>query len=141
MTIGRLTGTTLLERLGRTTVLVAGGATATAGMLLGSLAPSVWATLLGFAVTGLGLANIFPVAIARAGSLAGPAEWPRPPPSGISACSSARPRSVSSDSSVDTPAFRQGRKRTPAEQGNELRSAARADRSATCRFDVKSQFR
>ncbi|MFD9041146.1 MFS transporter [Streptomyces bottropensis] len=72
MTIGRLTGTTLLERLGRTTVLVAGGATATAGMLLGSLAPSVWATLLGFAVTGLGLANIFPVAIERAGALAGP---------------------------------------------------------------------
>ncbi|WP_326584917.1 MFS transporter [Streptomyces sp. NBC_00481] len=72
MTTGRLTGTTLLERLGRTTVLVAGGATATAGMLLGALAPSVWATLLGFAVTGLGLANIFPVAIERAGALAGP---------------------------------------------------------------------
>ncbi|MDX3639585.1 MFS transporter [Streptomyces sp. MB09-02B] len=72
MTVGRLTGTTLLERLGRTTVLVAGGATATAGMLLGALAPSVWATLLGFAVTGLGLANIFPVAIERAGALAGP---------------------------------------------------------------------
>ena len=72
MTIGRLTGTTLLEHLGRTTVLVAGGATATVGMLLGSLAPSVWATLLGFAVTGLGLANIFPVAIERAGALAGP---------------------------------------------------------------------
>ncbi|WP_364709442.1 MFS transporter [Streptomyces ossamyceticus] len=72
MTVGRLTGTTLLERLGRTRVLVAGGATATAGMLLGSLAPSVWATLLGFAITGLGLANIFPVAIERAGVLAGP---------------------------------------------------------------------
>ncbi|QFR02356.1 MFS transporter [Streptomyces phaeolivaceus] len=72
MTIGRLTGTTLIERLGRTAVLVAGGATATAGMLLGSLAPSVWATLLGFAVTGLGLANIFPVAIERAGAPAGP---------------------------------------------------------------------
>ncbi|MDG5805877.1 MFS transporter [Streptomyces ossamyceticus] len=72
MTVGRLTGTTLLERLGRTRVLVAGGATATAGMLLGSLAPSVWATLLGFAITGLGLANIFPVAIERAGALAGP---------------------------------------------------------------------
>ncbi|MGW0843858.1 MFS transporter [Streptomyces sp. NPDC002787] len=72
MTIGRLTGTTLLERLGRQTVLVAGGATATVGMLLGSLASSAWATLLGFAVTGLGLANIFPVAIERAGALAGP---------------------------------------------------------------------
>ncbi|MEU6084452.1 MFS transporter [Streptomyces sp. NPDC047108] len=72
MTIGRLTGTALLERLGQTRVLVAGGATAAAGMLLGALAPSIWMTLAGFAVTGLGLANIFPVAIGRAGALAGP---------------------------------------------------------------------
>lgn len=72
MTVGRLTGTTLLERLGRTTTVVAGGTTAVAGMLLGSLAPSVWAALFGFAITGLGLANIFPVAIERAGALGGP---------------------------------------------------------------------
>jgi MFS family permease len=72
MTIGRAGGTTLLERLGRTPTLVVGGSTAAAGMLLGSLAPSVWAALVGFAVTGLGLANIFPVAVERAGALAGP---------------------------------------------------------------------
>jgi MFS family permease len=72
MTVGRLSGTALLERLGQTRTLVAGGATAAAGMVLGALAPSVWAALLGFAVTGLGLANIFPVAVARAGALAGP---------------------------------------------------------------------
>jgi len=72
MTIGRLSGTTLLERLGRTRTVVAGGATAAAGMLLGSLAPAVWAALFGFAVTGLGLANLFPVAVERAGALAGP---------------------------------------------------------------------
>ncbi|MEU6287997.1 MFS transporter [Streptomyces sp. NPDC046988] len=72
MTVGRLTGTTLLERLGRTTTVVAGGTTAVAGMLLGSLAPSVWAALFGFAITGLGLANIFPVAVERAGALGGP---------------------------------------------------------------------
>ncbi|MFF3615586.1 MFS transporter [Streptomyces sp. NPDC002580] len=71
MTIGRLSGTALLERLGRTRTLVGGGTTAALGMLLGSLAPSTWAALLGFAVTGLGLANIFPVAIERAGALAG----------------------------------------------------------------------
>ncbi|CAM5739283.1 hypothetical protein SBADM41S_06587 [Streptomyces badius] len=41
-------------------------------MLLGSLAPTAWAALAGFAVTGLGLANIFPVAVGRAGELAGP---------------------------------------------------------------------
>ncbi|AJF63859.1 MFS transporter [Streptomyces vietnamensis] len=72
MTAGRLSGTALLERLGQTRTLVAGGSLAALGMLLGSLAPSVWATLLGFAVTGLGLANIFPVAVARAGAVAGP---------------------------------------------------------------------
>ncbi|MGV9701411.1 MFS transporter [Streptomyces sp. NPDC003483] len=72
MTIGRLGGTALLERVGRTRILVMGGATAAVGMLFGSLAPSPWAALLGFAVTGLGLANIFPVAIERAGTLAGP---------------------------------------------------------------------
>ncbi|WP_143677812.1 MFS transporter, partial [Streptomyces rhizosphaericus] len=71
MAVGRLSGTALLERLGQTRTLIAGGATAAAGMLLGSLAPTVWLTLLGFAVTGLGLANLFPVAIARAGALTG----------------------------------------------------------------------
>ncbi|MFB8249530.1 MFS transporter [Streptomyces sp. NPDC055952] len=72
MTVGRLTGTTLLERLGQTRTVVAGGTTAAAGMLLGSLAPSLWAALLGYAVTGIGLANLFPVAVERAGALAGP---------------------------------------------------------------------
>jgi MFS family permease len=71
--IGRLSGTALLERLGRTPVLVLGGLTAGAGMLLASFAPNVWLALIGFAVTGLGLANLFPVTIARAGLLAGSA--------------------------------------------------------------------
>ncbi|MEU0739782.1 MFS transporter [Streptomyces sp. NPDC006134] len=72
MTVGRLSGTALLERLGRTRTVVAGGTTAVAGMLLGALAPSVGAALFGFALTGLGLANIFPVAVERAGALGGP---------------------------------------------------------------------
>ncbi|WP_191874825.1 MFS transporter [Streptomyces filipinensis] len=72
MTVGRATGTALLERLGRARTVIAGGSVAAAGMLLGSLAPSVWAALIGFAVTGLGLANLFPVAVERAGALTGP---------------------------------------------------------------------
>ncbi|WP_325051393.1 MFS transporter [Streptomyces corynorhini] len=72
MTVGRLSGTALMERLGQTRSLVAGGITAALGMLLGALAPTTWAALAGFAVAGLGLANIFPVAIGRAGALAGP---------------------------------------------------------------------
>ncbi|MFE5244270.1 MULTISPECIES: MFS transporter [unclassified Streptomyces] len=72
MAIGRLSGTTLLERFGQTRTLVTGGVIAAAGMLLGALAPTVWLALLGFAAAGLGLANIFPVAVGRAGALAGP---------------------------------------------------------------------
>ncbi|MDX2590888.1 MULTISPECIES: MFS transporter [Streptomyces] len=72
MTVGRLSGTRLLERLGRTRTVIAGGTTAATGMLLASLAPALWAALLGFAVTGLGLANLFPIAVERAGALAGP---------------------------------------------------------------------
>ncbi|MGW2378715.1 MFS transporter [Streptomyces sp. NPDC001658] len=72
MTIGRLTGSRLLQRLGQTRTLVYGGATAAIGMLLGALAPALWVALLGFVVTGLGLANLFPVAVERAGTLAGP---------------------------------------------------------------------
>ncbi|MFJ9895460.1 MFS transporter [Streptomyces sp. NPDC091280] len=72
MTVGRLSGTRLLERLGRTRTLVSGGTTAAAGMLLGALAPTLWAAVLGFVITGLGLANLFPVAVERAGTLAGP---------------------------------------------------------------------
>ncbi|MDF3290235.1 MFS transporter [Streptomyces silvisoli] len=72
MAVGRLSGTALLECFGQTRTLVLGGLTAASGMLLGALAPLPWLALTGFAVTGLGLANIFPVAIARAGALAGP---------------------------------------------------------------------
>jgi MFS family permease len=68
---GRLSGTALLERHGRTRVLITGALTACAGLLLAALAPDVWLALLGFAAAGLGLANLFPVAVARAGLLAG----------------------------------------------------------------------
>ncbi|MGX1760828.1 MFS transporter [Streptomyces lydicus] len=72
MTVGRLSGTALVQRFGAARALIAGGTTATAGMLLGALAPSAVAACAGFAVAGLGLANIFPIAIARAGESGGP---------------------------------------------------------------------
>ena len=52
-------------------MLVLGGLAACAGMLVASLAPDVWLALAGFAVTGLGLANLFPAAMTQAGLLAG----------------------------------------------------------------------
>jgi len=69
---GRLAGATLLERLGQKRVLVLGGVTACAGMLAAALAPVIVIALAGFALTGLGVANMFPAALTRAGLLAGP---------------------------------------------------------------------
>ncbi|MEU8786599.1 MFS transporter [Streptomyces sp. NPDC048637] len=72
MTVSRMSGTWLLERLGDTPVLVAGGLLAAVGMLVGALSPQLWLVYLGYALTGLGLANVFPVAVGGAGALGGP---------------------------------------------------------------------
>ncbi|MDT0265980.1 MFS transporter [Streptomyces sp. DSM 44915] len=72
MTVGRLTGSAQLARLGTVRALVLGGALGAVGMTLGALAPVVWLALVGFALTGLGLANVFPITIGAAGELAGP---------------------------------------------------------------------
>ncbi|WP_145787993.1 MFS transporter [Kitasatospora atroaurantiaca] len=72
MTAGRVSGTWLSIRLGQTRVMLAGGLTACTGMLIASLAPSVPVVLAGFVLVGIGLANIFPLAIARAGAAGGP---------------------------------------------------------------------
>ncbi|MFJ4681326.1 MFS transporter [Kitasatospora sp. NPDC088783] len=72
MTAGRLSGTWLSERLGQTRVMLLGGLTACAGMTTAALAPSVPLALTGFVLVGLGLANVFPLAIAQAGATAGP---------------------------------------------------------------------
>jgi MFS family permease len=69
---GRLAGSWLLLRLGQRRVLVLGGITACAGMLAAALAPDVGVVLAGFALTGLGVANMFPAAMTRAGLAAGP---------------------------------------------------------------------
>ena len=69
---GRIYGTRLLERLGQTRVLIAGGLLACAGMLAAALVPFVWVVFAGYALTGLGLANIFPTCLARAGAIGGP---------------------------------------------------------------------
>ena len=69
---GRLAGSWLLVRLGQTRVLMLGGLTACAGMLAAALAPSIPVALIGFALTGLGVANMFPAAMTRAGLVAGP---------------------------------------------------------------------
>lgn len=69
---GRLAGTRLLGWLGQTRVLAAGGIAAFAGMLASALAPDLAVALVGFALTGLGVANMFPAAMSQAGRAAGP---------------------------------------------------------------------
>ncbi|MFI2612203.1 MFS transporter [Kitasatospora sp. NPDC018619] len=69
---GRVGGTWLSIRLGQTRLMLLGGLTAAGGMLVAALAPVVPVAICGFVLVGLGLANLFPLAIARAGAAGGP---------------------------------------------------------------------
>ncbi|MCF7549760.1 MFS transporter [Pseudonocardia sp. WMMC193] len=71
MACGRLAGGVLLRRIGQTRLLAGGGGLAAAGMSLALLTGSPELALAGFVLVGLGLANLFPVAIARAGAHSG----------------------------------------------------------------------
>ena len=61
MTVGRLTGDSVVRRLGAKRVIIYGGAIAAAGFLLATLAPMWQAALLGYALVGAGCSNIVPV--------------------------------------------------------------------------------
>ena len=71
MACGRLSGGRLVRWFGATHVLVYGSALAAVGMVAAAFAPVAAVALIGFALVGLGLANVFPLAIARAGALGG----------------------------------------------------------------------
>lgn len=71
MGIARLLGRRLILKYGDTMVLAVGGMLAALGMLIGALTPSPYAALAGFVLVGFGLANVFPLAIAKAGLLRG----------------------------------------------------------------------
>ncbi|WP_053175526.1 MFS transporter [Nonomuraea sp. SBT364] len=70
--LARLAGSRLVRRFGQTAVLVTGALLAVCGILAASWTGSVAVALGGFVAVGLGLANVFPLAIARAGALGGP---------------------------------------------------------------------
>lgn len=72
MACARLNGRRMIVRYGDTVVLVTGALLAAAGMLAGVLAATPYLALAGFVLVGLGLANVFPLAIAKAGLLGGP---------------------------------------------------------------------
>ena len=71
MTVGRLTGDRVVDRFGQRAVAVAGGALIAAGMGAALALPSVPATLVGFALAGLGVATLVPAAMHAADELPG----------------------------------------------------------------------
>jgi predicted MFS family arabinose efflux permease len=71
MTICRLTGDAMTHRFGPRAMLRIGGALACAGFLGAALLPSPIAALAGFAIVGIGAANIVPVLFSGAGRVPG----------------------------------------------------------------------
>jgi MFS family permease len=71
MACGRLFGGRLLIGLGERLLLVGGALVAAAGALAAVTTSSLVVALTGFVLVGLGLANVFPLAIARAGQIGG----------------------------------------------------------------------
>ena len=61
MTIARLTGDWLVAALGRGRIMILGGLVAMAGIALTLVPGMLWPALLGFALIGLGCANLVPV--------------------------------------------------------------------------------
>ena len=72
MAVGRLAGSRLVAAVGERRLLVGGSLLAAAGALTAVTTASLPVALGGFVLVGLGLANVFPLAIARAGALGGP---------------------------------------------------------------------
>jgi hypothetical protein len=71
MSAGRLAGGALITAAGPGRVLLAGGVTACFGTTIAAITPWPWLALTGLALAGLGLANLFPLAIGAAGSSGG----------------------------------------------------------------------
>ncbi|MGN6030906.1 MAG: MFS transporter [Thermomicrobiales bacterium] len=71
MLIGRFTGDRVIERFGRVPVMRVAGVVATLGMLAALLPGTVLAAVGGFAVMGLGLSVVIPIAYSAAGSTPG----------------------------------------------------------------------
>lgn len=61
MTIGRLSGDTIVRHVSRTTIIFVGALLAATGLVVATLVPSVTAAMIGFALIGAGCSNIVPV--------------------------------------------------------------------------------
>lgn len=67
MTFGRLTGDKTIKRFGSRLVLTVGGLLASTGMFLAISAPDLYIALIGYALVGLGCANIVPIMFSATG--------------------------------------------------------------------------
>lgn len=71
MAVMRFAGDFIRQRLGAVVTLRACGAFALIGMAIGALAPSAEIAIVGFAIAGIGLSNMAPIAFSAAGNLPG----------------------------------------------------------------------
>ena len=67
MTVGRLAGDRIVDRLGQRKVVLVGGLCAAFGFVVATVVPFWEATLLGYALVGAGCANIVPVLFSAVG--------------------------------------------------------------------------
>lgn len=71
MTVGRLVGGPVIDRIGRVQVVRLGGLLSAAGILIVVLVPSLAAALVGGLMWGLGVSTIFPAAMSAGGEVPG----------------------------------------------------------------------
>lgn len=67
MAVGRLLGDRLMQRLGHRMTLMLNGALISTGLALALAFPFPWLVILGFALTGLGVSSVIPIAYGIAG--------------------------------------------------------------------------
>jgi MFS family permease len=71
MAVVRFAGDGVRNRLGAVTTLRLSGLIGSAGLVAASLAPTPWLAIAGFAVSGLGIANMVPIVLSAAGNQPG----------------------------------------------------------------------
>lgn len=74
MTIMRFAGDGIRDRLGAVLTMRISGVVAFIGMLIAGLAPNAYVAIAGFALAGLGVSNMVPIAFSAAGNLPGMAK-------------------------------------------------------------------
>jgi fucose permease len=74
MTIMRFFGDGIRDRLGAVQTMRVSGVVAFVGMLIGGFAPNAYVAIAGFALSGLGISNMVPIAFSAAGNLPGMAK-------------------------------------------------------------------